>query len=164
MYREMKLFGVAMDPLSPRPIVLLKGNDNLTVPLWISTSEAVAMTAELVCREIAAGNGRKDLLTLLLERLDTRISAVTIDSLNDGISVAVRLLRDGKEIAVDVRTGEGLATALKLKLPILVSDEVVARASVHVMSDPAVARENDSRRFTDFLESLDPIQLGKYPM
>jgi len=32
------------------------------------------------------------------------------------------------------------------------------------MTDEKIARENDARRFIDFLESLDPAELGKYPM
>jgi hypothetical protein len=32
------------------------------------------------------------------------------------------------------------------------------------MADETIARENDARRFVDFLENLDPADLGKYPM
>jgi hypothetical protein len=46
----------------------------------------------------------------------------------------------------------------------MVADDVMARASVLAMTDETIARENDARRFVDFLENLDPTDLGKYPM
>jgi hypothetical protein len=46
----------------------------------------------------------------------------------------------------------------------MLADEVMARASMLAMTDEKIARENDARRFVDFLENLDPSDLGKYPM
>jgi hypothetical protein len=46
----------------------------------------------------------------------------------------------------------------------MVADEVMARGSMLAMNDETIARENDARRFIDFLENLQPADLGKYPM
>ena len=41
---------------------------------------------------------------------------------------------------------------------------MVAQASTRALSDESVAREYDARRFVDYLENLNPGDLGKYPM
>jgi hypothetical protein len=41
---------------------------------------------------------------------------------------------------------------------------VVMRASLLDLKDATSVRENDARRFADFLENLDPDEMGKYPM
>ncbi|HEY6839449.1 MAG TPA: bifunctional nuclease family protein, partial [Geobacteraceae bacterium] len=68
------------------------------------------------------------------------------------------------EFRVDVRTCEALIASLKYEVPVLVSEEVVARASTIALEDATIAEENDARRFVDYLEKLNPADLGKYPM
>ena len=166
MYHQMKVYGFTVDPLAKRPLVLLKGEGgDLTVALWISMMEAASMAAELVSRDLASQNGRDDLLSVLVERLGMRISSVTLESPRDGaVAATVLFVKGEEEIRVEVRTCEALLVSLKFDVPLFVSEEVVARASIHAMGDETVARENDARRLTDYLERLDPADLGKYPM
>ena len=165
MYHEMKVSGFAADPLTPKPVVLLKGGNDLTVPIWISTAEAVSMAAELVSRDIATHSGRDDLLSALLEQLQMTISSIVIDSLHDGmVTAAVHFAKDGEVVKVGVRTCEALIASLKFKLPVLVSEDVVMRVSHTAMGDEIICHGNDTRRFADFLENLDPADLGRYPM
>jgi hypothetical protein len=166
MYHAMTISGFTFDGLSHRPVVILKDADgNITVPLWISMMEAVSIAVELISRDITSQSGRSDLLSLLLDKLHYKVAGLTIDSLNDGVfSAMVRFVREGEEMSVDVRLCEALTLSLKYLLPVMVSDEVVSKASTVAMSDENLAREADARRFVDFLENLDPAALGKYPM
>ena len=94
-----------------------------------------------------------------------RVTNVSIDTLNDGVfTSSVTMSSELEEIRIDVRPYEAIAISLKYELPIMVSDEVIARGSMLAMNDESIARENDARRFTDFLENLEPSDLGKYPM
>ena len=166
MQHEMKVFGLALDSLSQRPLVLLKGEEGEpTVPLWISSLDAVSMAGALVGRELAAQRGGGDLLSALLERLGMKPVAISVGCRGEKSIVAeVRFAAGDDELAVPVRTSEALVASLRFKLPLLVSDEVVALASVSMMGDELIVGDTESGRLADFLERLDPADLGKYPM
>jgi bifunctional DNase/RNase len=166
MYHKMKVFGFTLDTLAHRPVVILKdAEDNNTIPIWISSLEAVSIAAELISCDVSSQNGRGDLLSLLLEKMAMGVARISIDGLDDGVfSASVTLRRESGEVRVNVRPSEALVISLKYKLPVMVADEVIARASMLAMTDETIARENDARRFVDFLENLDPADLGKYPM
>ncbi len=166
MYHEMKVYGFTLDTLAHRPVIILKdAADSNSVPIWISSQEAVSIVAELISRDVSTQNGRGDLLSLLLEKMAMAVAGVSIDSLNDGVFAASVIFHgEAGEVRINVRPYEALIISLKYKLPVMVADEVMARASMLAMADESVARENDARRFVDFLESLDPSDMGKYPM
>jgi uncharacterized protein len=166
MYHKMKLFGFTLDTLAQRPVVILKdAEDNITIPIWIGSMEAVSMAAQLISGDIISKSGREDLFSKLMEKIEMRVTNVSIDTLNDGVfTSSVTLSSELEEIRIDVRPYEAIAISLKYDLPIMVSDEVIARGSMLAMNDESIARENDARRFIDFLEKLEPSDLGKYPM
>jgi uncharacterized protein len=166
MHHKMKIFGFTLDTLAQRPVVILKdAEDNNTIPIWIGSMEAVSMAAQLISGDIMSQSGREDLFSKLMEKMEMKVANVSIDSLNDGVFTStVTLSSETGEIRIDVRPYEAIAISLKYDLPIMVSDEVMARGSVLAMNDESIARENDARRFIDFLENLEPSDLGKYPM
>ena len=166
MYHKMKVFGFTLDTIAQRPVVILKDAEDLnTVPIWIGSLEAVSIAAELVSCDLSSQNGRGDLLSLLMEKLAMGVTTISIDTLHEGVFTAsVTFRSEDGEISVSVRPYEALVISLKYKLPVMVADEVMARASMLAMADETIARENDARRFVDFLENLDPADLGKYPM
>jgi bifunctional DNase/RNase len=166
MHHKMKVFGFTLDTIAQRPVVILKDAEgNNTVPIWISSLEAASIAAELISCDVSSQSGRGDLLSALLEKMGMSVATISIDNLHDGVFTAsVRFSSEGGEIRLDVRPFEALIISLKYKQPVMVADEVMARASMLAMDDETIARENDARRFVDFLENLDPAELGKYPM
>ncbi len=166
MYLEMTVFGFTIDSIASRPVVILKdASEGNTVPIWLTTAEALAIAAALVLGDNSGRSGRKDLMSQLMAQTGTEIGSISIEGVNDGIFTAlVKFIRDGVEVPVEVRPCEAIRAALKYKVPLLVAEEVVERASVLALSDEEIARENNARRFTEFLEKLDPATLGKYPM
>jgi bifunctional DNase/RNase len=162
----MKVFGFTLDSLAQRPIVILKDADeNNSIPIWIGSMEAVSMVAQLISSDISGKDGETDLLSKLMEKMGMEISQISIDDLNDGaFSATLALKGENSEIKLDVRPYEALCLSLKYDLPVMVADNVLARGSMMAMKDETIARENDARRFIDFLEKLDPSDLGKYPM
>jgi bifunctional DNase/RNase len=166
MYHKMKVFGFTLDTIAQRPVVILKdAEDANTVPIWIGSMEAVSIAAELISSDISAQNGRGDLLSKLLEKMEMKVTMISIDTLNDGVfSATVTVSCESGEIRLNVKPYEALIISLKYGLPVMVADEVMARGSMLAMNDETIARENDARRFIDFLENLQPADLGKYPM
>jgi bifunctional DNase/RNase len=166
MYHEMKVFGFTLDSLAQRPIVILKdAEENNSIPIWIGSMEAVSMVAQLISSDISDRNGGPDLFSKLMAKLGMRVSRLSLESLNDGVfSATVTIRGESGDIRIDVRPYEAICLSLKHDLPVMVADEVLARGSMMAMKDETIARETDARRFIDFLEKLDPSDLGKYPM
>ncbi len=166
MYHEMKVYGFAIDSIANRPLVILKDErDNNTIPIWISSTEAFAVASELVLWETSSSSKRKDLMALFLEMTGTEVGSISIDGGSEGgFSASVKFVRGGEEFVVAVRPCEAIIAALKYKLPILVAEDVLRSASVSAVNGEELGGEHNARRFADYLENLDPADLGKYPM
>jgi len=167
MYLEMKVFGFALDAIAHMPVIILKDADEKhAVPVWIGTSESVNFAAEFVGREVSLRNGRKDLFTLLIERLGMSIASIVIESLHEGVFTAsVRLASaDGEEMRLELHVSEAMLLSLKYRVPVMVNSDLLTQVSTLDMSEESFAQENNARRFVDFLDQLDPATLGKFPM
>ena len=166
MYHEMRVFGFTLDTLAQRPVVILKdAGETNSIPIWIGSLEAVSIVAELISSDIATKTGGGGLLSKILEKMGMKVTRISMDTLNDGAFTAtVTLDGENGEMRLDVRPFEALVVSLKYDLPVMVADEVMARGSIHAMNDETIAQETAARRFIDFLEKLDPADLGKYPM
>lgn len=167
MYLEMKVHGFALDAIAQMPVIILKDADEKhTVPVWINASESVSFAAEYVGREMSIRNGRKDVFASLVERLGMSVSSIVIESLKDGIfSSSVRLASaDGDEMRLELHVSEAMLLSLKYRLPVMVNSELLTQVSTLDMNDEGFAKENNARRFVDFLDQMDPSSMGKYPM
>ena len=63
-------------------------------------------------------------------------------------------------MTVDSRPSDAIALALRTDAPIFVEEDVISRAKSVEMTKEA----NDSDRLRQWLEKLDPDELGKYEM
>jgi hypothetical protein len=165
MYHELKVHGFALDPLTKAPLVILKDQDDSeTVLLWISSADAVAMATELVARSVTGEAGEQHLLTLLLERLEMEMDRLLLElSSAGGILATVICSAPDGEVELEVRLLDVLLLAIRHDLPLLVDEEIVARSSDTWLGEGELS-ELDAGRFADFLEKLDPADMGKYPM
>lgn len=164
--REMMVSGFALDSIARMPMVLLKDDgEHHTLPIWFSSLEAVAIAAELINRDALAESGGEDLLTRLLGHLQLEVRRIAIEGVNGALlDSCVYLAGNGKELRVKVRPCDAVVMALKHSLPIHVADEVLDRAPMLEMDEDEVLGDDDGARFIDLLESLDPKDMGKYPM
>jgi bifunctional DNase/RNase len=166
MYCEMTVHGFVLDAIAQTPMVLLKdAEENNTLPIWLNSMEAVTIAAELVNRDALSGVGAKDLMSKLFEQLQVKIDRITIDGL-DGTAFESYLYfaRDGEELRVPVRPCEAVVVAMKYSLPIQVDEDVLARASVLDVTGDDGINDDAASRFINFLENLDPKDMGKYPL
>ena len=166
MYHKMKIYGFALDAIAQMPVIILKDDAGLnSVPIWIGQQESVSVAVELINRDLSVQSGRGDLLTALTQQLGLKAESITIESLREGIFTTwVTFCSKRKKHLVEVRITEGLLAALKYKIPVMVHENVVKQAPVLDLKEGKFSRENDARRFVDFLEKLDPATMGKYPM
>lgn len=167
MYLEMKVFGFALDAIAQMPVIILKDADEKhAVPVWINASESVSFAAEFVGRDVSMRSGRKDVFTALVEKLDMTVTSIVIESVKDAVfsSYIQVTTADGDEIRLDLHVSEAMLLSLKYRLPVLVNSDLLTQVSSLDMSDDALGQENNARRFVDFLDQMDPSDMGKYPM
>jgi bifunctional DNase/RNase len=166
MYQEMNIYGFTLDPIAKLPVILLKDTaGEYSVPIWISNAESVAFAAELVGREMSVQNGRKDIFELFLGKIGMQLEMIAIESLLNGIfKASLHFTGDAGDVRLEVPVSEAMTMALKCRLPIMVNSDVLKQVSSLDMNDETYTRENNARRFVDFLDSLEPSAMGKYPM
>jgi len=129
---EVQVDGVALDPDSGSPIVRLveKAKAHRELPIWIGPFEAQAIALEM--QGVPAPRPlTHDLMKQLVERLGGKLTRVEIGELRDNTYFATLHLQrpGGDELAVDARPSDAIALALRLHGPILVAEELFARAA-----------------------------------
>jgi len=166
MYHEMTLFGFTIDPVAGRPLIILKdAGGSTSLPVWVGTTEALAIATDLVLGSSQAGRVSGGLIPLLLEKTGLQVTSVGFEGVNDGgFTAVVKLQGENGELQMEVGTCDAIRMALVCKVPLLVADDVVRKAAVDAVEGEEFAAEQNARRFTEFLDNLDPAALGKYPM
>lgn len=177
-YIEVSVRGLAIDPGSKSPILLLEDlGRHLLIPIWIGMAEArsIASAAE---GEMPARPMTHDLTTTLLRTLEATVDRVDICALEKGTFYANMVLSDidGFEHHVDCRPSDGVALAIRARAPIRVAVEVFATAqtiTADALEDPeeigpapvVLADDLDGRdRLAEWMLSTEPDDLTKYKM
>ena len=133
---EVAVDGVRLDEQSGTPVVRLveripsgKGAPR-ELPIWIGPFEAQAIVLEI--RGAAPSRPlTHDLMKSLVERLGAKLERVVIDEMRDDTYFAKLHLEapGGRTVIVDARPSDAIALALRLRGPLLVSEELFAKAS-----------------------------------
>ncbi len=158
---EMTIKGLMVDPITNTPIVLLHDADGQRVlPIWVGIFEANAIALQI--ENISPPRPMThDLLRNIIEDLKGEVQRVVVNDLKDNTFYAqLHLVVDGAEVIIDARPSDAIALALRTRAPIFAEEDVIANAkSVDMTPD-----KGDSERLQQWLENLDPDELGKYKM
>jgi uncharacterized protein len=161
MLVKMMVRGLALDPITNMPIIILKDvEDRKALPIWVGIFEANAIALEL--EKIATPRPMThDLIKNILDRLGAVVQQVTINDLRDNTFYAIlEISINGNRISIDSRPSDAIAIALRVSAPIFVDEGVIVKAKNIDVSDEK--EEND--RWRDWLENLKPEDFGKYRM
>jgi bifunctional DNase/RNase len=159
---EMKIKGLMMDPINGMPIIVLKDpQGDAVLPIWVGLFEANAIALQFE----KIGTPRPmthDLLKSFLASLGAHIEKIVINDLKDNTFYAVIhvVQRDGQRLEIDSRPSDAIALALRSEAAIFVEEDVITRAKTIDMAKDA----GESDRLRQWLEKLDPEDLGKYEM
>lgn len=166
MLLEVAIDSVRVSLMSQHRLVVLKDAESPRyLPIWIGPFEADAITIELQGVEVARPLTH-DLLKAAVERLGAEVERVAITDLrNDTFYAEITLLANGKRIVIDSRPSDAIALAVRAKVPVFVSDEVMEQAAITPEPDmeggegsaPAAAGTvpDAPEAFRDFLQGLD---------
>ncbi len=161
MLIEMTIKGLMVDPITNMPIVVLKDKDGERVlPIWVGVFEANAIALQI--ENVATPRPMThDLLRNVIVDLDGAVDRVVVSDLQESTFFAIiHLTVKGEHLVVDARPSDAIALALRTRAPILVEEAVIDNAKTVDFASESV----DSDRLQQWLESLDPDEMGKYKM
>ena len=79
MYLEMKVCGFTIDSLARLPVVILKdAGEKNTLPIWINSTEAVSLAAQLISRDMSVQSGCCELMTKLMDQLRLKVARTAV--------------------------------------------------------------------------------------
>ena len=161
MFIEMKVRGLALDPVSNMPIIILRDEeDKRSLPIWVGIFEANAIALEL--EKIPTPRPlTHDLIKNILEAIEARVLKIVVTDLRENTFFAELHLQIGKgEYTVDSRPSDAIALALRVAAPIFVNEEVVRKAkSLEVTKDAEAAepvKADDPEKLREWLENIKP--------
>jgi hypothetical protein len=130
------------------------------LPIWVGIFEANAIALQI--ENIATPRPMThDLLRNVISDLDGRVDQIVVSDLKDSTFFAIiHLTVKGERVVIDSRPSDAIALALRTRAPILVEEAVIDNAKT---VDFTVDRA-DGERLQQWLESLDPEDMGKYKM
>ncbi|MBI1848089.1 MAG: bifunctional nuclease family protein [Candidatus Rokubacteria bacterium] len=165
MFVEMKVRGLALDPLSNMPIIILRDEeDKRSLPIWVGIFEANAIALEL--EKIATPRPMThDLIKNIIETIDAKLVKVVVTDLRENTFYAVLHLQVGEtEYTVDSRPSDAIALALRVTAPIFVDEDVVRRAKslddstkdAESIKAAEPIKADDPERLKEWLENIKP--------
>lgn len=158
---EMNIKGLMVDPITNMPIIILRDPEGQKVlPIWVGVFEANAIALQIENIQTPRPMTH-DLLRNVIQDLRAAVEKIVVCDLKDNTFYAmIHLQTPTGPVAIDARPSDAIALALRTHAPILVDEKVIDNAkSVDFSND-----KQDTDRLQQWLESLDPDDMGKYKM
>lgn len=161
----MIISGLAVDPVTKNPIVILKEIDGeRTLPIWIGFLEATAIASELEGIQFSRPMTH-DLLKNIMETVNIKIDKIEVcDLRNNTYYALIHISYNEKTITIDARPSDALALSLRVEAPIFVEEKVIDKSKeIDLQAEPDDKTE-EGKKWQDILENLNPEDFGKYKM
>ena len=157
---QMQVGGLGFDPRNLSPLVLLRDAEELNfLPIWIGVFEATSIA--LVLQGITPPRPMThDLMVTLIQQAGSKINRVIINEVKEEtfFSIIEYVSKEGKVVAIDSRPSDAIALALRLSVPIFVSEAVMMQAKLVNAEKDA----EETKKFKDFIENIRPEDFTKY--
>ncbi len=149
-----------------RIVVLREREGNRHLPIWIGAFEAESITLALQEIEVARPQTH-DLLKNTINTLNGRLVRIEIVSLRDDVFYGNLVIEvNGELVHVDSRPSDAIALAIRCRVPVLMSSEILDMAGFvpeeeiddtdeEEPEEKVDVNEDRLSVFEDFLESLD---------
>lgn len=159
MYQKVHIHGLVVDPITERPILVLKVvGDDRVLPIWIGHFEANAIALQLENIRVPRPMTH-DLVCQILSRFSSPLKEVLICDLKENTYFADIVLNfQGNEVHVDARPSDAVALAVRAGAPIFVEDSLFDRMA------EAEDSPGSSEQVLRWLEKLSPEGMGRYEM
>ena len=161
MLIRMTVRGIALDPITNMPIIILKDpEDRRALPIWVGIFEANAIALEL--EKVSTPRPMThDLIKHILEGVGITVHQIVVNDLKENTFYAtIELMHNGSVVTIDSRPSDAIALALRVNAPIFVTEKVVTQAKNIEVSE----EKEETDRWKEWLENLKPEDFGKYKM
>ncbi|MGC8976426.1 MAG: bifunctional nuclease family protein [Candidatus Ratteibacteria bacterium] len=140
--KEVFVEGVVLNLLTKTPIVILRSEDGRVLPIVIGIFEAQSILLVLEKTEFSRPLTH-DLIKILINVLKGKLQYLEIHSLIENVYYANLVIEvNGKIEKIDCRPSDGIAIALRCKVPIFASEDL--------LENPDVIKYYDTK---DFIKS-----------
>ena len=163
MLHKVNIAGLAMDPASSTPIILLTTEEgDKTLPIWIGLLEATAIASAL--QDIKFDRPMThDLFKNLTQLLNVHINRIDICDLKDNTFYAeIHFAAEDRTFTMDARPSDAIALALRFQAPIFVDDRVIEKSQLGQSGGEVQDDSEDGKKWAEYLEKLSPEDFGKY--
>lgn len=156
---EVSVVGLVMDPVSKSPVMILEPlNEKRPIPIWIGIHEANAIALELE-NIISPRPMTHDLIKNIMNVLEARVEKVIITDLIESTYYAELYIHRGGEVQIiDCRPSDAIAVALKNKVKIFVSEQVIEAS---LIGDFFSNLLDSDEKIDSWFNSLTPDDFGK---
>ena len=158
---EMNIKGLMVDPITNMPIIILRDSEGQKVlPIWVGVFEANAIALQIENIQTPRPMTH-DLLRNVIQDLQATVEKVVVYDLKENTFYAmIHLQTPAGPVTIDARPSDAIALALRTRAPILVDEKVIDSAKTVDFAN----EKQDNDRLQQWLESLDPDDMGKYKM
>ncbi len=165
MLIEMKVTNLMLDASSNVPILILKDETRkYTVQICIGLFEASAI-ATVIKGASTPRPMTHDLLGSVVAELGAKVEKIEVTDLRGStFYAAVHLRRGDKTCVIDSRPSDAIALALRTRAPIFVEEQVAEKVTERQGRGEPALTGKEKEKWTEFLESLNPEDFGKYKM
>ena len=163
MLHKANIAGLAMDPASNTPIILLKTEEgDQTLPIWIGLLEATSIASAL--QDIKFDRPMThDLFKNLTQMLNVQIDRIDICDLRDNTFFAeIHFTTEERSFTMDARPSDAIALALRFQAPIFVDDRVMEKSRSTKDGGEVLDESEEGKKWAEYLEKLSPEDFGKY--
>ncbi len=162
MLIEVQVAGLAVDPYSNVPFVLLKGkvDKEKAVPIWIGLMEASSIATKLENIKLERPMTH-DLMTNVMSELGGLLESVEITDLKNNTYFAFLVVKKGsKTIRIDSRPSDAIALALRAGAPVFITETLIK--SIEDFESKRDTSQKD--KWKEILDNLTEGDFGKYKM
>lgn len=163
MLHEMAIGGLAMDPSSNAPILILNSvSEEFSIPIWIGLLEAASIAS--VLQNISFDRPMThDLFKNFIETLNFKITHIEVcDLKNNTFYAKIYCVSADEEFILDARPSDAIALALRFDATIYVDDKVVENLKVKNGEYETVDVSDQGKKWEEYLKNLSPDDFGKY--
>jgi hypothetical protein len=163
MLHEMTIASVTLDPETSSPIIVLKSvEDGRSLLIWIGALEAGSIVYALQGMSFERPLTH-DLFKNFLERTAFSIKKMEICDLENNTFFAKLYFESGDtEFVLDARPSDAMALAIRFNARIYAEESVIVKSKQGSEKTEAADQSEEGKKWTEYLETLDNDDFGKY--
>ncbi len=163
MLLKVSIAGLAMDPASNTPIIILKSDDGEhAVPIWIGLLEATSIASALQKINFERPMTH-DLFKNFVELVNIKVSRIEVyDLIGNTYYARIHFISDAGHFDIDSRPSDAIAIALRFDAPIYLDDKVIEKSKGIEEKPEIVDTSEEGKMWADYLENLSPEDFGKF--